>query len=156
MPARWLSRYSARFRVLATGLPRRGMNLRLRATGMARQRLAMRDRSYSRGDNETDHKTSGAGPGEQVYNADACNPGRLLDLLVCRLDFSDESRLASRLNLDWRLIAGIHAGKVAISGTMLMIMREATGVTLDELQRTLRAGEEPAWMPRRPSVTYKA
>ena len=73
--------------------------------------------------------------GESASQADeAYDPGLLLDRLSRQLHLTDYVQLARILRIDKKLLVRIRDGKLPISGSMLMCMQEASGLTVDELR----------------------
>lgn len=69
--------------------------------------------------------------------AEDYNPELLLNLLMDRMHLTEEGELAKRLRMDKRLLGKIRQRRLQISGSMLMQMQEATGITIAELRRIL-------------------
>ncbi len=69
--------------------------------------------------------------------AEDYNPELLLNLLMDRMHLTEEGELAKRLRMDKRLLRKIRERRLQISGSMLMQMQEATGITIAELRRIL-------------------
>ena len=65
------------------------------------------------------------------------DPGLLLDSLLDRMHLPEDAELAKRLRMDRRLLGKIRERRLQISGSMLMQMQEATGITVAELRRIL-------------------
>ncbi|MFL6717232.1 MAG: hypothetical protein ACJ8G3_12820 [Burkholderiaceae bacterium] len=67
----------------------------------------------------------------------AYDPGLFLDHLISRLELSGDAQLARVLHMDKRLLVRIRARQQPITGSMLMDMQEATGLTVDKLRTML-------------------
>ena len=72
-----------------------------------------------------------AGDGEDY------DPELLLNSLMTRMHLTEDAELAKRLRMDKRLLRQIRDRRLQISGSMLMLMQEASGVTIAELRRIL-------------------
>ena len=68
----------------------------------------------------------------------AYDPGRLLDHLLLNLNLAKDNDLARILKMDKRLLSMVRQRRQAISGSMLLRMQEATGLTIVELRCLLR------------------
>jgi hypothetical protein len=69
--------------------------------------------------------------------AEDYNPELLLNSLMDRMHLTEEGELAKHLRMDKRLLGKIRERRLQISGSMLMQMQEATGITIAELRRIL-------------------
>ena len=65
------------------------------------------------------------------------NPELLLNELMDRMHLKEDAELAKRLRMDKRLLGQIRERRLQVSGSMLMQMQEATGITIAELRRIL-------------------
>jgi transcriptional regulator with XRE-family HTH domain len=65
------------------------------------------------------------------------NPDLLLNALMDKMHLKEDAELAKRLRMDKRLLGQIRNRRLQISGSMLMQMQEATGITIAELRRIL-------------------
>jgi hypothetical protein len=65
------------------------------------------------------------------------DPELLLDSLLARMHLTEDAELAKRLRMDKRLLGQIRERRLQISGSMLMLMQEASGITIAELRRIL-------------------
>jgi len=65
------------------------------------------------------------------------DPGLLLNAIMDRMRLSEDAELAKRLRMNRRLLGKIRERRLQISGSMLMQMQEATGITIAELRRIL-------------------
>lgn len=65
------------------------------------------------------------------------NPEMLLNSLMDRMHLKEDAELAKRLRMDKRLLGQIRERRLQISGSMLMQMQEASGITIAELRRLL-------------------
>jgi hypothetical protein len=74
--------------------------------------------------------------GSSTVNDDY-DPGLLLNSLLDRMQLTEDAELAKRLRMDKRLLGKIRERRLQISGSMLMLMQEATGITIAELRRIL-------------------
>lgn len=94
------------------------------------------------------HNTSSALHASEPAESAGYDPGTLLDLLLLRLQLTRDSQLACRLNMDRRVIARIRARETSITGSMLMMMQDATGIPVEELRRALRDRRKTSRMLR--------
>ena len=78
------------------------------------------------------------------------NPGLLLNSLLERMQLSEDGELAKRLRMDRRLLNKIRERRLQISGSMLMQMQEATGITITELRCLLGDRRSTSRMARKP------
>lgn len=67
----------------------------------------------------------------------AYDPEQLLDCLLDKMHLREDAELAKKLKMDKRLLSKIRERRLQISGSMLMLMQEATGITIAELRRIL-------------------
>jgi hypothetical protein len=65
------------------------------------------------------------------------DPELLLNSLLDKMQLTEDAELAKRLRMDKRLLGQIRERRLQISGSMLMLMQEASGVTIAELRRIL-------------------
>jgi hypothetical protein len=66
------------------------------------------------------------------------DPAFLLDTLLARMDLKEDVELARKLRMNERLLSRIRDRRLQISGSMLMLMQEATGISIGELRVMLR------------------
>ncbi|NEX60375.1 hypothetical protein [Noviherbaspirillum galbum] len=79
------------------------------------------------------------------------DPNRLLDALLAWMQLDDDNKLARALRLSPELIKSIRHGRLPIRPTLLMLMAEHAGRSLDELRQILGDRRSKARMPgRRP------
>lgn len=71
-------------------------------------------------------------PGQASYDPDA-----LLDLLLKHMHLSRDSQLARRINIDRRILYNIHLRQINITGSMLILMHEASGLSVAVLKQIL-------------------
>jgi hypothetical protein len=69
--------------------------------------------------------------------AEAYAPDALLNALLDKLQLKHDAELARILKMEKRLLGDIRAGRLQISGSMLMQMQEASGIAIEELRRIL-------------------
>lgn len=65
------------------------------------------------------------------------DPELLLNALLASMHLKEDAELAKRLRMDKRLLGQIRMRRLQISGSMLMLMQEASGITIAELRRIL-------------------
>lgn len=65
------------------------------------------------------------------------DPQLLLNSLMERMHLTGDGELAKRLRMDKRLLGQIRERRLQISGSMLIQMQEASGITIAELRRIL-------------------
>jgi hypothetical protein len=82
--------------------------------------------------NSEERKPSGASQVNDEYD-----PELFLNSLLDRMHLTQDAQLAKRLRMDKRLLSKIRERRLQISGSMLMHMQEATGITISELRRIL-------------------
>jgi hypothetical protein len=70
---------------------------------------------------------------QEVYD-----PELLLDSLLSRMRLKEDAELARILKIEKRLIGKIRDRRLQISGSMLLLIQEATGISVGELRSTLR------------------
>jgi hypothetical protein len=70
-------------------------------------------------------------------DANAYAPEALLNALLDKLQLKHDAELARILKMEKRLLGDIRAGRLQISGSMLMQMQEASGIAIEELRRIL-------------------
>lgn len=66
------------------------------------------------------------------------DPALFLDTLCIRMTLKDDAELAKMLKINKRLIGKIRDGRMQISGSLLMLMQEATGIGISELRLMLK------------------
>jgi hypothetical protein len=62
------------------------------------------------------------------------DPEQLLNSLLDKMHLREDAELAKKLRMDKRLLSKIRERRLQISGSMLMLMQEATGITIAELR----------------------
>ena len=65
------------------------------------------------------------------------NPHRLLDTLLERLHLSNDSALSRKLKLAASIIDDIRHGRIPVAASMLILMSEASGISVPELRALL-------------------
>lgn len=90
--------------------------------------------------------------GQQKYGPlqgaqEAYDPALLLDSLLSRMRLKEDAELARMLKIEKRLIGKIRDRRLQISGSMLLLMQEATGISVDELRSILRDRRHKSRMP---------
>jgi plasmid maintenance system antidote protein VapI len=88
-----------------------------------------------------------------VCPAQSYDPGRLLDHLLLRLNLTRDNDLARILKMDKRLLSMVRHGQRAISGSMLLRMQDATGLTILELRCLLQDRRRTSRMVCRSDTT---
>lgn len=73
--------------------------------------------------------------------------GFLLDCLLARLRLKEDAQLARKLRIDKRLIGRIRDHRLPISGSMLLLIQEATGISVSELRLMLQDRRRKSRMP---------
>lgn len=68
----------------------------------------------------------------------AYDPEGLLDSLLSRMRVKEDAELARVLKIEKRLIGKIRDRRLQISGSMLLLIQEATGISVGELRSILR------------------
>lgn len=71
--------------------------------------------------------------GQESYDPDA-----LLDLLLKKMHLSRDSQLAQRINIDRRVLYHIRLRQMNITGSMLILMHEASGLPVAVLKQILK------------------
>ena len=79
------------------------------------------------------HETAPLDAAQEFYD-----PGFLLDSLLDKMRMKTDAELAKALKIDKRLIFQIRDHRLQISGFMLLLMQEATGISVGELRLMLR------------------
>ena len=79
------------------------------------------------------HENDPAHAAQESYD-----PALLLDSLLARMRLKEDAELARMLKMDKRLIGKIRDRRLQISGSMLMLMQEATGISISELRAMLK------------------
>ena len=75
------------------------------------------------------------------------DPGLLLDSLLTKMRLKEDAELAKILKIDKRLICKIRDHRLQISGSMLLLMQEATGISVGELRLMLKDRRRKSRMP---------
>ncbi len=65
------------------------------------------------------------------------DPDQLLDALIEAMQLTNDRALARRLNVAEAVVRNIRRRKLPVSGSMLMWMHEATGISIAELRRLM-------------------
>jgi hypothetical protein len=81
--------------------------------------------------------------GQQNYGPlqvtqEAYDPELLLDSLLSRMRLKEDAELARLLKIEKRLLGKIRDRRLQISGSMLLLIQEATGISVGELRLILR------------------
>ncbi|HVK93639.1 MAG TPA: hypothetical protein VM571_02815 [Noviherbaspirillum sp.] len=63
------------------------------------------------------------------------NPNRLLDMLLEKMQLMNDGALARKLGVASAVIAGMRNGSIPVMASMLIWMREATGLSIHELRK---------------------
>jgi hypothetical protein len=66
------------------------------------------------------------------------DPGLLLNALQDRLHLKDDAELAKKFKINKDLLGKIRDRQLQISGSMLMLIQEATGIAVPELRQMLK------------------
>lgn len=66
---------------------------------------------------------------------EADDPDGLLDSLLSRMRLKEDAELARILKIEERLIGKIRDRRLQISGSMLLLIQEATGISVGECAR---------------------
>ncbi|HEX8883238.1 MAG TPA: hypothetical protein VF797_01975 [Noviherbaspirillum sp.] len=66
------------------------------------------------------------------------DPELLLDSLLGRMRLKEDAELARLLKIEKRLLGKIRDRRLQISGSMLLLIQEATGISVGELRSILR------------------
>jgi hypothetical protein len=69
---------------------------------------------------------------------DSYDPGLLLNALLDRLQLKEDAELAKKLKMDKALLGKIRDRQLQISGSILMLIQEATGIAVPELRQMLK------------------
>lgn len=67
----------------------------------------------------------------------AYDPNRLLDTLIEHLGLASDEGLAKRLDIEKSIIDDLRSGRKKISGSMLLWMQEASGMSTSTLKESL-------------------
>lgn len=62
------------------------------------------------------------------------NPNRLLNMVMQRLGLHDDGALSRRLKVARKIIKDIRSGRLPVAASILLVMQEATGISVDELR----------------------
>lgn len=65
------------------------------------------------------------------------DPDHLLDALIEAMQLTNDRALARRLNVAEAVVRNIRRRKLPVTGSMLMWMHEATGISIAELRRLM-------------------
>jgi hypothetical protein len=85
-----------------------------------------------------DHAYQEKNRASEASAQDSYDPGLLLNTLLDRLHLKEDAELARKLKMDKALLGKIRNRQLQISGSMLMLIQEATGITVPELRRMLK------------------
>ncbi|GIZ53367.1 hypothetical protein [Noviherbaspirillum aridicola] len=76
-------------------------------------------------------------------------PNRLLDTLAEWLRAANDRQLSRLLQISLPVIQGIRSGRISLSPSLLLMMAECAGKTVDELRQVLGERRSKARMPQR-------
>lgn len=65
------------------------------------------------------------------------NPAALLDFLIASMRLANDRALAVKMNMRPSLVAKLREGRIAVSGSILMWMQQASGLTVQQLRAVL-------------------
>lgn len=65
------------------------------------------------------------------------NPAALLDFLLATMRLANDRALAVKMNMRPSLVAKLREGRIAVSGSILMWMQQASGLTIQQLRTVL-------------------
>jgi hypothetical protein len=86
---------------------------------------------------------------------EAYDPGILLDSLLGAMHLKEDAELAKILKIDKRLIGKIRERRLQISGSMLLLIQEATGISVGELRSRLKDRRRKSRMPGMPNPSQR-
>jgi len=84
-----------------------------------------------------EHAYQAQNDASQAKPQDSYDPGLLLNTLLDRLQLKEDAQLARKLRMDKALLGKIRNRQLQISGSMLMLIQEATGIAVPELREIL-------------------
>jgi hypothetical protein len=73
----------------------------------------------------------------QAATHSSYDPNKLLNIVNARLGVSSDGALSRKLKVARKLIGDIRAGRTPVGGSLLLLMHEATGISIDELRRLM-------------------
>ncbi|WP_420475760.1 hypothetical protein [Noviherbaspirillum sp. ST9] len=73
----------------------------------------------------------------QAATYSSYDPNKLLNIVNARLGVSSDGALSKKLKVARKLIGDIRARRVQVGGSLLMLMHEATGISIEELRRLM-------------------
>jgi hypothetical protein len=74
------------------------------------------------------------------------DPNRLLDFLIERLQLKNDAALARTLSIMPPMISKVRSRRAAVSPALLVVMHEASGITIEELREQM-GDRRPAFTP---------
>lgn len=66
------------------------------------------------------------------------NPNHMLDALIKHMHLEDDSALAHKLKVAPNIVTMMREGRISVSASMLIWMREASGMSLQQLRKMLK------------------
>jgi hypothetical protein len=93
----------------------------------------------------------GAASAEPISGADDSDmlqydPNRLLDFLIERLKLKNDAALARTLSIMPPMISKVRSRRAAVSPALLVVMHEASGITIEELREQM-GDRRPTFTP---------
>lgn len=73
----------------------------------------------------------------QAATLSSYDPNKLLNIINARLGVSSDGALSRKLKVARNVIGDIRACRMQVGGSMLLLMHEATGISIDELRRLM-------------------
>lgn len=73
----------------------------------------------------------------QAATLSSYDPNKLLNIVNARLGVSSDGALSRKLKVARNIIGDIRAGRMQVGGSMLLLMHEATGISIEELRRLM-------------------
>ncbi len=67
----------------------------------------------------------------------AYRPDRLFHAVKCRLGLSSDGMLSQKLRLRKSLMEAMRHGRMPVTATVLLLISEASGISIDELRRIM-------------------
>jgi len=100
--------------------------------GFKKQEARLMNQAY-----QDKNGTQGGDGASEEAPEDGYDPGLLLNTLLEKLHLKEDAELAKKLRMDKALLEKIRNRQLQISGSMLMLMQEATGIAVTELRQIL-------------------
>lgn len=97
-------------------------------------------------------------PRSGIRNIDGAgySPARLLDTLADWLHAPTDRHLAGLLQISLPVLRGLRSGRISVSPSLLLVMAQSSGRSMDELRQVLGEKRSRAGLRRKPPLLKPA